>query len=88
MKVEFRKTFEKDLKKCRDKALLRKIKATIEAVETASTLEDIANLKKLQGVDGYFRIRLGSYRIGLFLQDETLRFVRCLHRREFYRYFP
>lgn len=88
MKVEFRKTFEKDLRKCRDKVLLSKIKAIIEAVETASTLEDIANLKKLQGVDGYFRIRLGNYRIGLFLQGKTIRFVRFLHRREFYRYFP
>ena len=65
-----------------------KSKAIIEAVETASTLEDITNLKKLKGVDGYFRIRLGNYRIGLFLQDETIRFVQCLHRREFYRYFP
>ena len=37
MKVEFRKTFEKDLRKCRDKVLLSKIKAIIEAVETAST---------------------------------------------------
>ena len=63
MKVEFRKTFEKDLRKCRDKALLSKIKATIETVEAASTLEDILNLKKLQGADGYFRIRLGNYRI-------------------------
>ncbi len=88
MKVEFRKTFEKDLRKLRDKALLSNIKSVIEAVETASTLEEVTNLKKLKGADGYFRIRQGDYRIGLFLQDETLRFVRVLHRREFYRYFP
>ncbi len=67
MKVEFRKTFEKDLRKLRDKNLLSKIKSVIEAVEIASALEDVTSLKKLQGVDGYFRIRLGDYRIGLFL---------------------
>ena len=88
MKVEFRKTFEKDLRKLRDKKLLSKIKSVIEAVEIASALEDVTSLKKLQGVDGYFRIRLGDYRIGVFFQDETVRFIRVLHRREFYRYFP
>lgn len=88
MKVEFKKTFEKDLRKLRDKTLLNKIQSAIETVEAANALEEIANLKKLQGVDGYFRIRIGDYRIGLFLQDETLQFIRVIHRREFYRYFP
>ena len=31
MKVEFRKTFEKDLRKLREKTLLHKIRDTIEA---------------------------------------------------------
>lgn len=83
-----RKTFEKDLRKLRDKAQLSTIKLIIEAVEAANTLDEVKNIKKLKGEDGYFRIRLGDYRIGLFLQDDTLRFVRILHRREFYRYFP
>jgi len=67
MKTEFKKTFEKDLRKLRDRALLNKIKSAIETVEAANTLEEVANLKKLQGVSGYFRIRIGDYRIGLFL---------------------
>ncbi len=41
MKVEFRKTFEKDLRKLRDQSLLSKIKAAIEAVEIAENLDDI-----------------------------------------------
>lgn len=88
MRVEFRKTFEKDLIKLRSKALLNKVRASIESVEAATTLAEVANIKKLKGEDGYFRIRIGNYRIGLFLKDDTLRFVRVLHRREFYRYFP
>ncbi|PSN16185.1 plasmid stabilization protein [filamentous cyanobacterium CCT1] len=88
MRVEFRKTFEKDLRKIREQALLGKIKSIIEATEAAETLDEVANIKKLKGEDGYFRIRLGDYRIGLFLQDEVLLFVRILHRKEFYRYFP
>lgn len=88
MNVEFRKTFEKDLRKIRDQALLGSIKSIIETTEAAETLDEVANIKKLKGDDGYFRIRLGDYRIGLFLQDEALLFVRILHRKEFYRYFP
>ena len=88
MRVEFRKTFEKDLRKLNDKSLLAKLKAAIETIEQADSLDAIPNLKKLKGDDGYFRIRIGDYRVGLFLAEETLIFVRAMHRREFYRYFP
>ena len=88
MNVEFRKTFEKDLRKLRDKTLLNKIRVTIEDVESAQTPDEISNVKKLKGEAGYFRIRVGDYRIGLFLQEDAVLFVRILHRREFYRYFP
>ena len=88
MRVEFRKTFERDLKKIKDKNLLAKLQPAIESIEQADSLETIATLKKLKGDDGYFRIRIGDYRIGLFGAGETLLFVRVIHRREFYRYFP
>jgi mRNA interferase RelE/StbE len=88
VKVEFRRTFEKDLKKINDKSLLVKIKSTVNSVEDAASLDDVANLKKLKGNEGYFRIRIGDYRLGLFLEGETILFVRVIHRREFYRYFP
>jgi mRNA interferase RelE/StbE len=86
--IEFRKTFEKDLRKINDRSLLAKVKSVIIAVEAANSLDDIANLKKLKGDEGYFRIRIGDYRLGLFLDGETILFVRIIHRREFYRYFP
>lgn len=88
MNVEFRKTFEKDLKKIQDKSLLDKIKAAINTLENATSLDEITNLKKLKGNEGYFRVRIGDYRLGLFLDGETILFVRIIHRREFYRYFP
>lgn len=88
MNTEFRKTFEKDLRKINDKSLLAKVKSVITDVEEATSLDDIANLKKLKGYEGYFRIRIGDYRLGIFLDGETILFVRIIHRREFYRYFP
>ena len=46
------------------------------------------DLKKLSGGGDYYRIRVGDYRTGIALEGETVAFVRCLHRKEIYRYFP
>ena len=88
MRVEFRASFAKDLRSVRDKGLLKQIKETIELVEQAQRLEEIANLKKLRGKGNYFRIRIGDRRIGIAVENDTVTFVRCLNRKEIYRYFP
>lgn len=88
MIVTFRKSFEKDLSKLRDADLLQKIQAVIEAAEAAVNLVDINNLKKLKADGDYYRIRVGNYRLGLVLDETGIVFVRVLHRKEMYRYFP
>jgi len=86
--VTFKKSFEKDLGKLRDADLLHKIQAVIEEAEAAVSLIDIKNLKKLKADGNYYRIRVGNYRIGLVLDEAEISFVRVLHRKEMYRYFP
>ncbi len=88
MKVDFKKSFTKDLKKIRDKDLLQQVKEVIEEVEQALNLQGVSNLKQLKGGGSYFRIKIGDYRIGLMMEDDTVIFVRFLHRKEIYRYFP
>ena len=88
MKTAFRKSFAKDLKKIKDKSLLTKFKAVIETVESAENPNAITKLKKLKVEGNYYRIRVGDYRIGLMLQSDTFIFIRCLHRREIYKFFP
>ena len=56
MKVQFRKSFEKDLSKIRDGDLLARIKAVIEEFENAESLLDISNIKKLKAQGDYYRI--------------------------------
>ena len=87
MKVQFRQTFAKDLEHIRDRRLLERIKEVVQSVERAESLEEIPHLKKLQG-GSYFRIRVGDYRLGLVVQGDEVTFVRALHRKEVYRYFP
>lgn len=88
MKVEFKRSFEKDLRKLRSPELLLRIKAAIEEVESANDLTLIGELKKLQGYRVYYRIRVGDYRLGLIAVGDQVIFVRVLHRKEIYRYFP
>lgn len=88
MNVQFRASFSKDLRNIKNKNLLDRIKEVIEHIEKAQNLQDISNLKKLKGRNIYYRVRVGDYRIGLTIENNTLAFVRCLNRKEIYRYFP
>ena len=89
MKLEFKKSFAKDLKKRSGDADFRKrIYEVIHEVENAETLDQIRNLKKLKGESNYYRLRHGDYRIGLIIEHDVVKFVRVLHRRDIYRYFP
>jgi mRNA interferase RelE/StbE len=89
LKTEFKKSFAKDLKKrSQEKKLLTHVQEIIEAVEQVERLEEINNFKKITALGDYYRIRLGDYRIGLKIEQETVVFVRFLHRSEIYRYFP
>ncbi|MCI5150558.1 MAG: type II toxin-antitoxin system RelE/ParE family toxin [Candidatus Electrothrix sp. MAN1_4] len=88
MNVRFESKFSKDLQKLNEQKLLRKIKELILSCKEASSLAEIRQLKKLKGYDTFYRVRIGNYRIGLELVGNDLIFVRCLHRKDVYRYFP
>lgn len=88
MKTTFRKSFARDLKKVKAREVLDRIREVIEQVEAADSPDEIHDLKKLSGADNTYRIRLGEYRIGVFIEGDTVEFVRCLPRRDLYRYFP
>ena len=88
MKVRFKASFARDLRNLKDKPVLGRIRALIENVEKAASPADVAGLKKLRGGAAYYRIRVGDYRVGLALEEDVVVFVRVLHRREIYRYFP
>jgi len=88
MTVRYKTSFLRDLKKVEDSRILQQLKQLISRVEEASNLQDIPDLKKLAGGKSYYRIKVGHYRIGLVVEGEIVDFVRCLDRKEIYRYFP
>ncbi len=87
MTVQFRKSFVKDLDAL-DPTYRTRVEKTILELEAAKTLREMRQLKKLQGRSGFFRIRVGDYRLGLVVLAREVTLVRCLDRREFYRHFP
>jgi len=61
MNIQYEASFEKDLKKLRDKKLLQKISTVILNIKSSENLLEINNLKKLSGYDSFFSIRIGDY---------------------------
>ena len=88
MKVEFLRKFYKDLdkiKKIKDKD---SILSVINLVKSVASIDQIPSISKLSGHHDAFRIRCGNYRIGVFVNSETITFARVAHRKEIYKIFP
>lgn len=88
MDILFEQSFKKDLKKIKNKKLLDQINSLIQETIGASNILEINGIKKLKGYDSYYRIRMGNYRIGVDLTGNALIFVRILHRKDIYKFFP
>ncbi|WP_320042308.1 type II toxin-antitoxin system RelE/ParE family toxin [uncultured Desulfobacter sp.] len=89
MNLDFKKSFARDLKKRKtDQPLLDRVRQIIREVEEAPDIHSIRNLKKLKAQGSHYRIRMGDYRLGLVIEENTVCFVRFLHRGEIYKYFP
>lgn len=88
MKTEFLKQFYKDIDKISLQSTLDDIDSTIRNDDEAFSVHDIKNLKKLTGYKNVFRIKVGDYRIGIFIGNDIVEFARFLHRKDIYRVFP
>ena len=88
MRVSFEASFARDLRGIKDRALLERVEGVIQEIKTASALSEVKHLTKMRGYTTFYRLRLGDYRIGIEVVEGEAIFVRILHRKEIYRYFP
>ena len=88
MRVEFLEKFNKDLGKISSDVTRQSIRRLILRVEGARLLTDIPQVKKLSGFKSAYRIRLGDYRVGIFVEGDLVQFARVAHRKDIYRLFP
>lgn len=88
MKIEFLSKFNHDLNKIHLKSVKHSLSRVIEVMQSAETLAEIPNVKKLQGFKSAYRVLIGDYRIGIFVDGNTIQFARILNRKDIYKYFP
>jgi len=88
MKIEFLSGFEKDLALTHDKVLAKIIMECIDLFENADKISDVPNIKKLKGHSTAYRYRKGKYRIGFYVQQDTILFAAFDTRGKIYQRFP
>ena len=88
MKVSFEASFARDLRGIQDKSFLKRVELVVSEVKAAIALSEIKHLVKMRGYATLCRLRLGDYRIGIEVIEDEVIFVRILHRKDIYRYFP
>jgi mRNA interferase RelE/StbE len=88
MKIQFTSKFYKDIDKIKLKSVKNNILNVIDVVESANKISEIKNLKKIKGHSIAYRIRMGDYRIGLFIENDIVEFGRIAHRKDIYILFP
>jgi mRNA interferase RelE/StbE len=89
MILEYERSFNKDLKKITDEKLKLDIAKLLIKLKKIPSISGIKNLKKMTGYQTYYRIRMGDYRIGLKIENQTtLKLIRFKHRKEIYKLFP
>jgi mRNA interferase RelE/StbE len=88
MKVKYLKSLEKDLRKVNDKKTKQKLKQIVLQMKEAKSLDELTSVKKLSGHPNAFRIRVGSYRLGFFYENNTFVVSRFVKRNDIYKLFP
>jgi len=79
----------RDLKKLREDQVLRRLKATLDELKEARNLSEVPQCKRLKGYRNLYRVKIGSYRLGIAdLGEGEIAVLRFMHRREIYRRFP
>jgi mRNA interferase RelE/StbE len=68
MEVEFLESFYKDLNKIRSDRVKAALRNSILKVEAAQSLKELNNIKKMTGFKSAYRIKIGDYRIGIFIK--------------------
>ena len=89
MNILYAKRFSKDLDAIRHESIIKKrLWDLIGQIKRVDALSDISGVKKIEGSPGYFRIRVGDYRLGIKVTENDIEMIRFLHRKEIYRRFP
>ncbi len=87
--ITYAESFLKDLKLLKSTPYYKRIKnLCFEELQGYSKVAEIKNLKKIEGHQKFYRLRIGNYRIGVYINGNLVEVLRVLHRKDIYKYFP
>jgi mRNA interferase RelE/StbE len=88
MEIIFLNSFSKDIDKLKNAGIKADIADVIDDLKKAQKISDLHNVKKLKGNKGFYRIRIGDYRLGFSYENHCITLIRFLSRKDIYKYFP
>lgn len=88
MEVRFTKLFEKDLKAISEKQVILKVDEVITLLRSGKHLQDLSGIIKLKGHKDCYRLRIGSHRLGIKVEKDSIWLARLMPRKDIYKYFP
>ena len=89
MQVRFDAGFNRDLRRIRNDAnLRRRVERAIAGIESAPTLSQISGIRRMNVSCRFYRIRIGDYRLGLEVEGDIVILLSFGHRKDVYRRFP
>jgi len=89
VEVRYKKRFLKELAKLPGRTRDEVERFVFETLPGAEAIERIGTVERMQGHQGFYKVRFGAYRLGLRTDAAGyLEVVVIAHRREIYRLFP
>jgi mRNA interferase RelE/StbE len=89
MELLYGKKFSKDLDALRHETKIKaELLKLIEVIRAADSLTDLKSVRKIEGYQAYFRLKVADYRLGIKLTQNRVELIRFLHRKDIYRRFP
>ncbi|WP_299000817.1 type II toxin-antitoxin system RelE/ParE family toxin [uncultured Tenacibaculum sp.] len=88
MNVIYLESLAKDLKKIKNKKLLKSLSQVFTTLEETDDLFKISSVKKLSGHPDAYRVRIGDYRLGIYYSDNKVTIARFVMRNDIYKLFP
>ncbi len=88
MQIKFKKSFLKQLAKLPKDDREKIERFVFEELLDFNSIAESGKIEKMQGYEDCYKIRFGSYRVGLKLKDGEIVVQIVMHRKEIYRFFP
>ena len=84
MIVEYADSFDKSVKKLKDKIAIKRLLALVEKLEKATNLYEVSNVAPIENSPFTYRIRTGDYRLVVEYRDGeiTILLIEYLKRDE------